>query len=251
MDLVPKRAPDSWLFFTVVALVATGVVMVYSASAIVAHDRYGDSTFFFKRQVAWAGLGMVALLIMQRPHYARLRRLTPLLLIGAVLSLALVLVPGIGRVAGGARRWIVLAGPFAFQPAEGAKLALALYLAHVLTNRGPGLGNPRMVSSPLIVTSLICGLILVQPDMGTSLLVALLAAAVFFIGGGRLTHLVGLCLAPIPLLSAPARVEGDLWQRLLAFFDPRRGPPGAGLHIIPSLLALGAGGGGGVGPWEG
>ena len=116
MDLVPKRAPDSWLFFTVVALVATGVVMVYSASAIVAHDRYGDSTFFFKRQVAWAGLGMMALLIMQRTHYARLRRLTPLLLIGAVLSLALVLVPGIGRVAGGARRWIVLAGPSAWPP---------------------------------------------------------------------------------------------------------------------------------------
>src|SRR5436309_3255813 len=184
MDIVPKRAPDSWLFCAVVALVATGVVMVYSASAIVAEDRYGDGAFFFKRQVAWAGLGMMALLIMQRTQYARLRRLTPWLLIMAILSLTLVLMPGIGRVAGGARRWIVLAGPFAFQPAEGAKLALALYLAHVLTKRGPGLGDPRAVSSPLLVTTLISGLILLQPDMGTSLLVALLAAAVFFLGGG-------------------------------------------------------------------
>src|SRR2546427_1370579 len=110
---------------------------------------------------------MMALLIMQRTRYARLRRLTPLLLIGAVLSLALVLVPGIGRVAGGARRWIVLAGPFAFPPAEGAQLALALYLAHVLTNRGPRLGDPRLGSAPLIVTALISRLILVQPGMGT------------------------------------------------------------------------------------
>src|SRR3989442_10508418 len=220
MDLVPKRAPDSWLFFPVVALVATGVVMVYSASAIVAHDRYGDSTFFFKRQVAWAGLGMMALLIMQRTHYARLRRLTPLLLMGAVLSLALVLVPGIGGVAGGARRWIVLAGPFAFQPAEGAKLALALYLAHVLTNRGPGLGNPRMVSSPLIVTALISGLILVQPDMGTSLLVALLAAAVFFIGGGGVSNLFGLRLPRIPRVGAGRRGEEDGRPRPRAIFVP-------------------------------
>src|SRR5439155_540725 len=73
MDIVPKRAPDSWLFCTVVALVATGVVMVYSASAIVAQDRYGDGAFFFKRQVAWAGLGMMALLIMQRTQYAGVR----------------------------------------------------------------------------------------------------------------------------------------------------------------------------------
>src|SRR3989442_10763804 len=168
MDLVPKRAPDSWLFFPVVALVATGVVMVYSASAIVAHDRYGDSAFFFKRQVAWAGLGMMALLIMQRTHYARLRRLTPLLLIGAVLSLALVLVPGIGRVAGGARRWIVLAGALAFHPAEGAKLGLALLPAHVLTNRGPRVGDSPPGASPLVFTPLVSRLLPVQPDLGNA-----------------------------------------------------------------------------------
>src|SRR2546427_11651616 len=92
---------------------------------------------------------MMALLIMQRTHYARLRRLTPLLLIGAVLSLALVLVPGIGRVAGGARRWIVLAGPFAFHPAAGAQLALALYLGRVLTNLGPRVGDSLLRASPL------------------------------------------------------------------------------------------------------
>src|SRR5207247_2003307 len=220
MDIVPKRAPDSWLFCAVVALVATGVVMVYSASAIVAQDRYGYGAFYFQRQVAWAGLGMMALVSMQRTQYARLRRLTPWLMIMAILSLTLVLMPGIGRVAGGARRWIVLAGPFAFQPAEGAKLALALYLAHVLTKRGPGLGDPRAVSSPLLVTTLISGLILLQPDMRTSLLVALLAAAVLFIGGVRLVHLLGLSMASIPLLSVAALREAYRRQRRLAFVGP-------------------------------
>src|SRR5213593_4781874 len=236
MDIVPKRAPDSWLFCTVVA--------------IVAQDRYGDGAFFFKRQVAWAGLGMMALLIMQRTQYARLRRLTPWLLIMAILSLTLVLMPGIGRVAGGARRWIVLAGPFAFQPAEGAKLALALYLAHVLTKRGPGLGDPRAVSSPLLVTTLISGLILLQPDMGTSLLVALLAAALLFIGGVRLVHLLGLSMASIPLLTVAELGEEYRRQRLLAFLDPWRDPQGAGFHISQSLRALGSCGVRGLGLGE-
>src|SRR3989442_1326756 len=110
---------DSWLFVAAVALVAAGVVMVYSASAIVAHDRFGDSAFFFKRQAIWAALGMMALAVTQRIHYARLRAFTPLLLFLTATALVLVLVPGIGRVAGGARRWIAIAGPFAFQLGEG------------------------------------------------------------------------------------------------------------------------------------
>lgn len=242
MSLVPKRAPDSWLFFTVIALVAIGVVMVYSASAIIAHDRYGDSTFFFKRQVLWAALGMVALVITQRIHYTRLRRLTPVLLFLAVASLALVLVPGIGRVAGGARRWIALGGPFSFQPAEGAKLALALYLGNFLANRGEGLDELRTVAPPLLVTALMSCLILVQPDMGTALLVGLLAIGLLFIGGLRLTHLAGLGVASVPLLTVAVLGEEYRRQRIMAFLDPWRDPQGAGFHIIQSLLALGSGG---------
>src|SRR5207247_6099316 len=97
MDIVPKRAPDSWLFCTVVALVATGVVMVYSASAIVAQDRYGGGAFFFKRRVAWAGWGMVALLMMQRTQYAGVRRREPWRLLRAFLCLTLVSRLGRGR----------------------------------------------------------------------------------------------------------------------------------------------------------
>jgi len=237
-----KEEFRSWLFFTVVALVAIGVVMVYSASAIVAHDRYGDSTFFFKRQVLWAALGMAALVITQRIHYTGLRRLTPVLLFLAVASLALVLIPGIGRVAGGARRWIALGGPFSFQPAEGAKLALALYLANFLANRGEGLDELRTVAPPLLVTALMSCLILVQPDMGTALLVGLLAIGLLFIGGLRLTHLAALGVASVPLLTVAVLGEEYRRQRIMAFLDPWRDPQGAGFHIIQSLLALGSGG---------
>ncbi len=240
-DLVPRRPMDPWLFVAVVALVAAGVVMVYSASAIVAHDRFGDSTFFFKRQAVWATLGMMALAITQRIHYARLRTLTPLLLFLTVTALVLVLVPGIGRVAGGARRWIAIAGPFAFQPAEGAKLVLVLYLAHVLTARGRT-DTLQAAGPPLLITGLCAGLVLLQPDMGTALLLGALTLGLLFIGGVRPLHLLGLSAATLPLLTVAVLGEGYRRQRILAFLNPWRDPQGAGFHIIQSLLALGSGG---------
>ncbi len=240
-DLVPRRAPDIWLFVAVVVLVAAGVVMVYSASAIVAHDRYGDSAFFFKRQLVWATLGMAALVITQRIHYARLRRLTPLLLFIALAALVLVLVPGVGRVAGGARRWIALGGPFAFQPAEGAKLAVVLYLAHFLAAVGRQ-DTLRAAVPPLLITALSAGLILMQPDMGTALLMGMLAVSQLFIGGVRPAHLLGLSMASVPLVTVAVLGEEYRRQRILAFLNPWRDPQGAGFHIIQSLLALGSGG---------
>jgi len=241
MDLIPRRAPDAWVFFTVVALVAVGAVMVYSASAIVAIDRYGDSAFFFKRQLVWAGLGMAALAITQRIHYARLKRLTPLLLFLAFASLILVLLPGVGRVAGGARRWIAVVGPLSFQPAEGVKLVLALYLAQYLAG-GSGEATWRKAAPPLLVTMVLSGLILAQPDMGTALLVAVLALGLLFVGGVRAAHLVGLGMVGVPLLTVAVLGEEYRRQRLMAFLDPWRDPQGAGFHIIQSLLALGSGG---------
>lgn len=240
-DLVPRRGVDPWLFAAVVALVAAGVVMVYSASAIVAHDRFGDSAFFFKRQAIWAVLGLAAMAITTRIHYARLRVLTPALLVLAVAALVLVLVPGIGRVAGGARRWIALAGPFAFQPAEAAKLVLVLYAAHLLTERGRA-DTLHAAGPPLLVTVLSAGLILLQPDMGTALLLGVLVMSLLFIGGVRPLHLAGLGAAAIPVLTVAVLGEHYRRQRILAFLNPWSDPQGAGFHIIQSLLALGSGG---------
>lgn len=247
MDLINRRAPDYWLLISVIALIGLGVVMVYSASAIVAQDRFGDGAFFFKRQVLWVALGAAALLIAQRIHFERLRRLTPLLLVCALAALALVLIPGIGRVAGGARRWLTV-GPLSMQPAEAAKLALALYLAGFLTNRGMAVSQFRRgVMPPIAVTGAMFVLILLQPDMGSALLIGLLAVAMLFVGGARISHLLGLGVMGTPVVAVAILGEEYRRRRILAFLDPWGDPQGAGFHIIQSLLALGSGGLFGVG----
>ncbi|MGH2400077.1 MAG: putative lipid II flippase FtsW [bacterium] len=246
--MIHRRTPDYWLVVPVVALAAIGVVMVYSASSIVAGDRLGDPAFFLKRQAIWVTLGVAALLITQRIHYTTFRRFVPLLLVVGVATLVLVLVPGIGRVAGGARRWISLGGPLSFQPSESAKLILALYLANFLSNRGPVLGQfRRSVLAPVLVTALMFGLVLLQPDLGTALLLGLLTFTMLFMAGARLGHLFGLAVVGAPGVAIAILGEEYRRRRILAFLDPWADPQGYGFHIIQSLLALGSGGLLGVG----
>lgn len=248
MDRLNRRAPDYWLYLPVIGLAGLGVVMVYSASAIVAADRYGDAAYFLKRQTLWVALGGVAMLLAQRIHYAALRRFAPIFLLLALAALVLVLVPGIGRVAGGARRWITLGGPLSFQPAEAAKLALALYLANFLAARGDRLRDfRRSVLPPLVITAMMFGLILAQPDLGSALLVGLITVVMLFVAGARIVHLAGLLAAALPGLLVAIFGEEYRRRRLLAFLDPWADPQGAGFHIIQSLLALGSGGLVGVG----
>ena len=241
MDAVPRRTPDVSLFIAVVALLSLGIVMIYSASAIVALDRFGDSAFFLKRQLLWTLLGLGAMSVALTIHYERLRRATPVLLLLVAVSLVAVLVPGVGRMAGGARRWITL-GPLNFQPAEAAKLVLVLYLANYLTNRGVAVRRIATVWLPLLVTGGLFGLLVLQPDMGSAMMLGGLAAVMLFLGGASLWHLAGLGLAALPPLALVTVWEAYRVRRLLAFLDPWRDPRGSGFHIIQSLLALGSGG---------
>jgi cell division protein FtsW len=241
MDAVPRRTPDVSLFIAVVALLSLGIVMIYSASAIVALDRFGDSAFFLKRQLLWTLLGLGAMSVALTIHYERLRRATPVLLLLVAVALVAVLVPGVGRVAGGARRWITL-GPLNFQPAEAAKLVLVLYLANYLTNRGVAVRRIATVWPPLLVTGGLFGLLVLQPDMGSAMMLGGLAGVMLFLGGASLWHLAGLGLAALPPLALVTVWEAYRVRRLLAFLDPWRDPRGSGFHIIQSLLALGSGG---------
>jgi cell division protein FtsW len=248
MDRLGRRAPDFWLYLPIIVLAGIGVVMVYSASSIVAADRYGDAAYFLKRQLVWVGLGGVAMLLAQRIYYVALRRITPVLLLLALAALILVLVPGVGRVAGGARRWISLGGPLSIQPAEAAKLALTLYLANFLTYRADWLYDFRRgVLPPLLITGMMFGLILAQPDLGSAMLIGMVTFVMLFVAGARLVHLAGLTVLGIPALLVAILGEDYRRRRLLAFLDPWADPQGAGFHIIQSLLALGSGGVLGVG----
>ncbi len=245
-----RRSGDLLLFVAVLALLGVGLVMVYSASSIVAMDRLADSAYFLRRQAIWITLGLLAMWIAQSVHYRRLRAYAvPLLLVTLVLLVA-VLVPGIGRVAGGARRWIAL-GPFGFQPVEVAKLALPLFVAQFAVRRGAEVRNLRLgVVPPLVTTGILAGLVLLQPDMGSAVVLGLITLTVLFLAGARIAHLGLAALAALPAVVLAAATAPYRLRRFSAFLDPWSDPQGSGFHIIQSLLAFGSGGLLGVGLGE-
>jgi cell division protein FtsW len=247
LRVLHRRAPDTVLVATVLALLAVGLVMVYSSSSVFALEHMQDSAYFLKRQLMWMTIGVIAMVIAQNVHYSAVRRLSAPLLILAILGLVAVLVPGIGRVANGARRWIYV-GPISFQPVELAKLAIIAYTAHFVTRRGLDVrATWRGVAPPLAMSLLMAALVLKQPDMGSAMVLVLAAVAIVFLGGARVTHLTLIVLAGIPAAVAVIMAAPYRFQRLMAFLDPWKDPQGAGFHVIQSLLAFGSGGVMGVG----
>jgi cell division protein FtsW len=246
-EALHRRGDDLILFGAVLTMVALGLVMVYSASSVVAYEQLSDSAFFFKRQAAWVVLGFAAMWIMRSIHYERLCRwAVPLLLLSVVLLVA-VLIPGIGRVAGGARRWIV-AGPVTFQPVEIAKLGVLLYVAQFAARRGLTIRDFRRgVIPPLVFTGLCAALVLKQPDMGSALMLCAVSMLLLFLAGARVTHLALITVAAAPAAASAIVLARYRLQRILGFLDPWSDPQGRGFHVIQSLLAFGSGGLLGVG----
>jgi cell division protein FtsW len=246
-DASPPLGYDPVLLGAVLLLTMLGVVMVYSASAVYAGARLGDGLWFFKRQLAGAGLGLIALLAAMRIGYRRLEKLaTPLLLLALVLLL-LVHVPGLGRAAGGARRWLSL-GPVQFQPSELVKLALVLWLARSLSRKQDRI---RVFSAGLLphllVLGIVAALLLSEPDFGTTVVVASLTFALLFIAGARLAYLASGVALAAPIAAFLVWNSRYRLQRVLAFLDPWADPRGRGYQAVESLLAFGAGGTAGVG----
>jgi len=248
--LRPALRYDPVLLGAVLLLVMSGVVMVYSASAVYAGARLGDGLFFFKRQAAAAAAGLLALLLTLKLGY---RRLEPLAVPLAFFSLALLVcvqLPGLGHVAGGARRWITL-GPLTFQPSEIAKLALVLWLARSLARKQDRIRVFSVGFLPHLVMLAVFGLLLLlEPDFGTAVVLGVLTFALLFVAGARLTWLLGLLGAAAPVVAflvwhSPYRI-----QRVLTFLDPWKDPQGHGYQTVESLLGFGAGGAFGVGLGE-
>lgn len=236
------RWPDGWLVASVLGLCGVGLVMVYSSSSVVAFEQSGDAAYFLKRQLVWFALGCAAMTVASRIHYTAWRAVALPLLATALLLMMAVLVPGVGEVAGGARRWLVL-GPVSVQPVEVAKFCLILYLAHFLAHRGERVGRfLQGLAPPLLVTFALAGLALRQPDMGSAAVLVGIAGAVLFGAGARLLHLVALAGVVAPAAAWVALGESYRRQRLLAFLDPWRDALGSGFHIIQSLVAVASGG---------
>jgi cell division protein FtsW len=242
MVIESRRRSDRILLITSLSLAALGVAMVYSASSIVAQDKFGDGYFFLKRQALYAGLGLVLMLLAARLRYLWWERLALPLVIVSFLLLALVLVPGLGVEVAGARRWIKFAG-FGFQPSELAKLALIVYLARILVKKGDQIKDFSWGYLPLVLFSgALASLVMLEPDFGSAALIILLAFVMLFIGQARLTHLAMTALMALPaaylvIMTAPYRME-----RIMAYLDPWKDPKGVGFQMVQSYLAFGSGG---------
>jgi len=240
---VPRKlTPDLWLFALIVALVSIGVVMVYSASAIMAADRFHDPLHFLKRQGLWVLLGMGALWAGMRFDYRRLERLVVPLMAASFVLLVLVLVPPFGQEINGTRRWLRL-GLVSFQPVELAKLSLLLYLASFLARREEAMASfSRGLLPLLLVASGMAGLTLLQPDMGNAMVLIILTLALAYLGGARVAHMGLIAGAALPLCAVAIAIKPYRLRRMVAFMNPWNDPQGSGFQIIQSFLALGSGG---------
>ena len=235
------------LLGAVLLLTMLGVVMVYSASAVYAGARLGDGLWFFKRQLAGAVLGLLALLAVLKLGHRRLEKLAVPLLGLSLLLLLLVHVPGLGHVAGGARRWLKLPG-MQFQPSELAKIALVLWLARSLAHKQDRIQAFSVGMLPhLVVLALLSALLLLEPDFGTTVVVACVTFALLFVAGARLAWLAGGAALAAPLAAFLIWRSRYRLQRVLTFLDPWADPRGHGYQAVESLLGFGAGGASGVG----
>jgi len=235
------------LLVTVGVLNVIGIVMVLSASSVVSLTNYGSAWYFFERQMVWTVLGVLGFAVALRIDYRRWRNwVTPLLMLSIGLLL-LVLVPHFGIKVSGSRRWLG-AGSITFQPTEIAKLALVVFAAHVLTRREHEIGDWRASVRPVLLVLLaLGGLVLLEPDLDSVILLGLIAGALLVVGGVRLRHLlaaggIGITAALVLAAAAPYRRA-----RLLAFLHPTASASNGGYQIVQSLIALGTGGVAGVG----
>jgi cell division protein FtsW len=227
--------------------VAAGLVMILSASSVEAYKRYGSSFLFFNRQVVGGALGLVAMFACARFDYRKLRGLAAPLLAVTIVLLVAVLIPGVGVTRGGSSRWLDL-GPLTLQPSELAKLALILFTAAVFDRKGGKIFDPREFFVPLVpAVGIVSLLIMVQPDLGTTIIAAASAMLVAYLAGARLRHL-GLLLTSGGLAAAALSLsESYRRARLFSFVNPWADPMNTGYQTIQGQIALGSGGWFGVG----
>ncbi len=241
----PVGGIDLPLLAVVLALLVIGIDMVYSASFVLAHNspQYGSDTYFLVRQVAWAAVGGILMAVCARLDYHFWQRFSLPLLVVALLMLMAVMVPGLGHAEYGAQRWLKLGPLPPVQPSEFAKLAVVLYFADWLSRKGERARNLTYGSLPFaIILAVVLVLVMLQPDLGTSFVIAASAVAVFFVAGAHLGHFAGGLLLGGAALGLLIRESGYRWSRFIAFLDPQADPLGSGWHIIQTHIALGSGG---------
>jgi cell division protein FtsW len=234
--------PDYVILVAVIAMSAIGILMVFSSSAMKAYTQEGDVFATVAPQVAWCVAGLLAMLAVMRIDYRRLRLVSIPLYGVAIVLLLLVFVPSLGQVVGGSARWLKVGPLPAVHPAEFAKLALVIYLAHWLARRGTGIGGLLSGTIPFLVIFLpIVALVLREPDLGTSMVLSVTAMTMFVLAGASVVH-VGLLGASGFVGVVVFALHGYQLERIKSWIDPWADPSGIGFHSVQGLMALGSGG---------
>jgi cell division protein FtsW len=248
--MAKRVSVDRWLFTVTMLLVFVGLVMVFSASAVMAGERFGSPYAFLLKQLVWAVAGLAAMVIAMRVDYQRYKHPALVFSFMGVTTLLLISVFFLDR-SHNTHRWIH-AGGLSFQPSELAKPVLILFLAYFLESRAKTMDDVRNTLLPAAAPVLVfLGLIVLQPDLGTAIACAGIAACIFYVAGMRLRYFgYALAASVLPLYALIFRVS---WRRdrILAFLNPYADRQKAGFHIIQSLIAVGTGGLTGTGLMEG
>ncbi|UQZ87058.1 Lipid II flippase FtsW [Paenibacillus konkukensis] len=237
-----RSAPDVTMLVCTLMLLVIGVVMVYSASAVLAFHEFGDWYYYLKRQFLFAVLGVVAMVFTMNVDYWVWKKYAKIGLIVCFVLLLIVLIPGIGVVRGGARSWLGI-GSFGIQPSEFMKMGMILFLSKLLSERQKQITLfTQGLMPPLGLVGLAFGLIMLQPDLGTGAVLVGASLLIIYTAGARLMHLSYLGMVGVAgfvglIIAAPYRLK-----RITAFLDPWQDPLGAGYQSIQSLYAIGPGG---------
>jgi cell division protein FtsW len=242
-------SPDYLIMATVAALVVLGCITVYSSSFALGILEFGDPNYFVFRQVFFGALGAMAMFALMKSDYRQLRVISPLLMLVALLGLVAVLIPGIGHESNGATRWIGLGGPIPpLQPSEFAKLALIIYVSAWLAGRGDDVKSFWNGFVPTVVfVGIVAGLVMLEPDLGTTIVIVLTTMTLVFVAGASVTHILAFgafaaLVATLLIFTGEYRAD-----RIFAFVRPEDDPSGRGFQTLQLLIALGSGGIGGLG----
>lgn len=237
--------PDFVLLLLAFLLTGFGLVMIFSASTPIATIKYGDSWHFAGRQLSFALAGLVCLFVFMRIPLAFWQRSAPVFIVASLVLLALVLL--FGAKVNGARRWFIIGG-MNFQPSEFSKFAIILYLSAMLAKKGERVRSfLRGLLPVLVMVGASLGLILLQPDFGTVLILLLIAGTIVWTGGAKVRHLLALALAFAPVLVYLSVSKSYRLKRMNAFANPLQDPMDSGYQLVQSLIAFGHGGATGTG----
>jgi len=236
-----KGPPDFILFITSLTLLGIGLIMVFSSSAVTANVNYGDAYYFFKKQLMWAIISVITLVIVMKLNFLRLKDFAIPLMLIAIVCLILVVTP-LGVDVKGSSRWFAV-GPVRFSPSELAKVAIVMFLARAMEIKLDRISSfTKGVLPFLAMLAIIGGLIMMQPDLGTAFTIAGTVLFMLMIAGAKWAHLGLITLTGAVAVAAAIVLEPYRMERVTAFLNPWKYASDEGFQTIQSLYALGSGG---------